>query len=1017
MLANKNLAPSHFAQDYAPAHMAPKTRTLSLGRSVCYAGIACVLAGSLVPAALADGNPSIGWDPEVPSIDPNEPSGGEEPGGNETPDVPEPPVVDPEPPVEPPVEPEPPVVEPEPEIPDSGTTAPEPDYLYPDGTGSVGGEGAFYDPEYPEDTAPASEEVPNPDATAAAVSVPVFGSYDAATGVLTGSTQPGVTVRVVDGAGNVLGDAVAGEDGVFSIVLPVGTDLATVSVYAIDAEGNPLGEALLGSTMVQEIGRRELEAVRAATGASTVELAERLSSTVDRVKIATFIDMPEEEGMPVLPYAIGAASAVVAVGAVGAGVLLYRRRAVEGEKEQDGPVTPMVPATSAFANMTGMDGGDSKGASAPSRPAGSRAAHDTFANMSPVVASSALGAGAMLSDEPDELELLAMSLAPSRPAGSRAAHDTFANMSPVVASSALGAGAMLSDEPDELELLAMSLHGNETSSEKQPASGQKQGVPTHEHDDDPFPPDGPDGGPGGGMTADPDSTASFLAIMGLGSAAVDPIQEPPRSSDRLDDLAERFGDIKLPTAFMGGAFESDPDVTLISSPSDDAPLDDEAFARLAHILATGSGKIHRVTKSYTDLDLAGLDLVDDAQHTATASVVADPLAVQDDWREVALRELAAPAVQPSAIDSQLSTDDYVALVSTQRREALAEVRSPMPASYVAPVVGPSSLSAAEAARHQAMLHESTAAAAIALKSRDAAFKSRTRGGDSVRQGGFLSGRSSSTDDVPTIVRGGSSNGGPANRTSTLSDRMYLERQSLSVPDPSCFAPVPAAPISAPIRDRGVAAAVAAAQNVYAAYGSPTVGSYESAQAVIPQRSAEVGEVTSSVAAAYAAAVYGSVAHEAPLRSVSDAFGATAWNDGDQFSYREAELAGPVGRPLPAIGSEGDFSDPYDAYGTVSGVSAAYINYMVQDEFEHRHDTMAQRNAALGRSEGDFSDPYDAYGTVSGVSAAYINYMVQDEFEHRHDTMAQRNAALGRLHIVNGAAHAPVPLAGRYRHPA
>ena len=923
MLANKNLAPSHFAQDYAPAHMAPKTRTLSLGRSVCYAGIACVLAGSLVPAALADGNPSIGWDPEVPSIDPNEPSGGEEPGGNETPDVPEPPVVDPEPPVEPPVEPEPPVVEPEPEIPDSGTTAPEPDYLYPDGTGSVGGEGAFYDPEYPEDTAPASEEVPNPDATAAAVSVPVFGSYDAATGVLTGSTQPGVTVRVVDGAGNVLGDAVAGEDGVFSIVLPVGTDLATVSVYAIDAEGNPLGEALLGSTMVQEIGRRELEAVRAATGASTVELAERLSSTVDRVKIATFIDMPEEEGMPVLPYAIGAASAGVAVGAVGAGVLLYRRRAVEGEKEQDGPVTPMVPATSAFANMTGMDGGDSKGASAPSRPAGSRAAHDTFANMSPVVASSALGAG-----------------------------------------------AMLSDEPDELELLAMSLHGNETPSEKQPASGQKQGVPTHEHDDDPFPPDGPDGGPGGGMTADPDSTASFLAIMGLGSAAVDPIQEPPRSSDRLDDLAERFGDIKLPTAFMGGAFESDPDVTLISSPSDDAPLDDEAFARLAHILATGSGKIHRVTKSYTDLDLAGLDLVDDAQHTATASVVADPLAVQDDWREVALRELAAPAVQPSAIDSQLSTDDYVALVSTQRREALAEVRSPMPASYVAPVVGPSSLSAAEAARHQAMLHESTAAAAIALKSRDAAFKSRTRGGDSVRQGGFLSGRSSSTDDVPTIVRGGSSSGGPANRTSTLSDRMYLEKQSLSVPDPSCFAPVPAAPISAPIRDRGVAAAVAAAQNVYAAYGSPTVGSYESAQAVIPQRSAEVGEVTSSVAAAYAAAVYGSVAHEAPLRSVSDAFGATAWNDGDQFSYREAELAGPVGRPLPAIGSE-----------------------------------------------GDFSDPYDAYGTVSGVSAAYINYMVQDEFEHRHDTMAQRNAALGRLHIVNGAAHAPVPLAGRYRHPA
>ena len=189
MLANANTSPRHFASEHANARRGLRLAVPTWGRSVCYAGIACMLAGSLVPSALADGNPSIGWEPEVPSIDPNEPSGGEEPGGNETPDTPEPPVVDPEPEV--PVEPDPPISDPEPEIPDSGTTAPDPDYLYPNGSGSVGGEGAFYDPEYPADSVPPAEEQPADPAVSAAVTVPVFGSYDAGTGVLSGSAQPG----------------------------------------------------------------------------------------------------------------------------------------------------------------------------------------------------------------------------------------------------------------------------------------------------------------------------------------------------------------------------------------------------------------------------------------------------------------------------------------------------------------------------------------------------------------------------------------------------------------------------------------------------------------------------------------------------------------------------------------------------------------------------------------------------------------------------------------------------------
>jgi hypothetical protein len=38
-----------------------------------------------------------------------------------------------------------------------------------------------------------------------------------------------------------------------------------------------------------------------------------------------------------------------------------------------------------------------------------------------------------------------------------------------------------------------------------------------------------------------------------------------------------------------------------------------------------------------------------------------------------------------------------------------------------------------------------------------------------------------------------------------------------------------------------------------------------------------------------------------------------------------------------------------------------------------------------------------------LSPAYIDYMVREEFEHRHDTTAQRNVALGRMRLVQGGA--------------
>ena len=625
MLANANTSPRHFASEHANARRGLRLAVPTWGRSVCYAGIACMLAGSLVPSALADGNPSIGWEPEVPSIDPNEPSGGEEPGGNETPDTPEPPVVDPEPEV--PVEPDPPISDPEPEIPDSGTTAPDPDYLYPNGSGSVGGEGAFYDPEYPADSVPPAEEQPADPAVSAAVTVPVFGSYDAGTGVLSGSAQPGVTVRVVDGAGNVVGDVVVDENGVFSIALPAGTDLSGLSIYVVDGEGNQVGDVLSGATVVQEIARQEFEAVRTATGASTVDLAERLSDAVGRVKTAEFIDEPEREGMPVLPYAIGAASAVFAVGAVGAGVALYRRHTPKDGRNSQGRLTPNLSAAGLQTTPAPVVAPDVKTGDAAAQTPGAANANDTFARMDAVL--------------------------PNHPNG-------HADV----------------DELDELEMLAMSLHGNPTSRTAKPRLAVDVQTPS-DGDDDPNPPDGP----GGGAPIDPGSTAAFLSAMGA-------VRPTPSASGAVG-LQQRGvsdgsdGNTSLPTIFMSkAAFEADPETTLISSPFDERPLDDESFARLAHILATGTGKVHRVTRSYSDLDLAGLDLLDEGQHTSTSAVVADPLAARDDWQEVALRELAAPAVEPVREYPQLSTDDYVALVSTQRRQSVDDGASRSQIAYV-----------------------------------------------------------------------------------------------------------------------------------------------------------------------------------------------------------------------------------------------------------------------------------------------------------------------------------------------
>ena len=1012
MQPNMTSQPQHMGATYRPAHSVART---PMRRVLCTAGLTALLALTIAPAAhadLTDDIPDSSWTPDVPSIDntetPTEPpvdpgpgddpgtggdpgtgdnpgegdgSGGEDWGGDDSGWT-------------------------EPDIPDSGSDAPDYNY-YPPASGGTGAasEWAFYDP-----AEPPAEAEPDPNAEIAPVeapviTVPVFTSYDPATRTLSGTAQPGAVVRIADAEGNpVVEDVVAAENGVFSVVLPEGVDLAGLSIYVVNENGEPASDALAGATIVEEIARQELAQVRTAVGTSTSDLASGLMTTVGAMGIASSVDQIEEEGMPALPYIFGAAAGVVAVGAVVGGIVAIRRRSAARDAE-DGPAlvqSVVAMPSDSHASQESSHEGPSLGS-----PFGA------FVDLNETGSFSAVTAGNGTSGAADDLD------------GFSAGHTYAPPARPAYQADAL----------DDIEMLAMNMHGG--SSPDAATAGSARSTHTHaartvatgiDPDDDPLPPRGP--GEGAPMTTAGD-TAAFLAVA-AGMQQGGTSSAPQQSTAASEALHAAQG------AAAARGWNGDPDVTLPGVP-DGAPQDIETFRRTAYLLATGTGTVHRVTKSYENLDLSGLDTISSSPISAT--IVGDSFVADDDWQALALAELQADAQAAAAAQERerphLSTDDYVALVSTQRRATVAAPASAAPHAYVAPVVGPVALGHTDAVRRHAMLKESMAPAAIALRNRDEEFKSQrtytfeaqriaqrassyevpsitgahepvaavpaapvaapqpqpqparraTQAQPQQRQTAETAApqrpaptsvfrrAAAARDDVPVIARGATSaTPGPMMRATSVSDRVPVEKQSFSVPDPAAFAPVPVAPVTPHIPQRGVAAAVAAAQNVYAAFAPVTAEPYaipdpevlvsqDTAAAPVAPAAPEVVAasevVASSVAAAYAAAVYENV--HVPEHYLPPSFTAQL----PPVSGHASLIAGSI----PAVEIEGDFSDPYN--------------------------------------------------TETGYSAAYINYMVQDEFEHRHDTPAQRNAALGRMRIVNGAACAPVPLSEsvRHRHPA
>lgn len=996
MLTKKTNQPQHMGASYCPAHLVASGPT-GIRRVLCTAGITALLACTMAPAAyadLTDDIPDSNWTPDVPSIDntdpqppvdPVDPGTGDDPGTGGDPGTGEDPGTGDDPGTG---------GDPgwtDPEIPDSGSDVPDYNYDPPSGGGSgAASEWAFYDPAEP----PAEGEPdPNAEAPAAevpAITVPVFVSYDAATRTLTGTAQPNVVVRIADAEGNPLVEDVAtAQNGSFSVVLPEGVDVAGLSIFVVNENGEAASEPLTGATIVQEIARQELAQVRTAVGTSTTDLASGLVSAVGAMNLASSVEQAEEETMPPLPYILGAAAGVVAVGAVVGGIVAVRRRSAERDADE-GPALVQSVVAMPVGTAQPSQAGDTDSTTAS--PFGTFVDLDETGSFGAVVSGEATGDPADVDDLPEFDE--GRSYAPSA-ASSRRSYDDL----------------------DDIEQLAMNMHG--AASDAQPAGAARS---THTHtarnvatgidpDDDPLPPRGPDGGVPMSSAGD---TAAFLVANAAFSQGAVPQPPYPGTGDAAGSMSR--------ASSLAQGWEGDPAATLPTS-CDNGPQDIETFRRTAYILATGTGAVHRITRSYENLDLSGLDAINNAP--VSPAIAGDSFVADDDWYALALAELQSDSravVAPEREHAHLSTDDYVALVSTQRRESVPAEGATPAHTYVAPVVGPVALGHTDAVRRHAMLQESMTPAAIALRSRDEAFKSQRTytfeaQGAATKQAAryevpsitdvrpvestpapvaqpqpepepqpvspapvrssvtaMFRRPSAVSDGVPVIARGTvGSTPGPMQRAVSVSDRVTVEKQSLSVPDPSAFAPVPMAPATPLIPQRGVAAAVAAAQSVYAAFAPVSSEPYAIPEIEVPAPALPTPElpvveeevtaapevVATSVAAAYAAAAYQNV--HVPEHYLPPSFTAQI----PPVSGHAMRVAAAI----PAVEIEGDFSDPYS--------------------------------------------------TETGYSAAYINYMVQDEFEHRHDTPAQRNAALGRMRIVNGAACAPVPLSEslRHRHPA
>lgn len=617
------------------------------------------------------------------------------------------------------------------------------------------------------------------------------------------------------------------------IASALGVGVLCPAAYAEPAVQAGEGQAEVSASQPAEISSAQLQELSSAAGQSTTQLVGEIKDSLAQGGIAASYLDPAADELPIVPYALGAATAVLGIGLfAGAYAALRHFRRSENPDEPGALLQPLAECpglslddTASFVAVLGDalpsskssgDAPDECGASSVARGVAASTRYTT-----PVLTPASEGF--------DDLESFALGYAAAAPAvfegdvRSGSAHATGAYEAALA----------------ELSHAAVS------------------------QDQAPRPNLDPDDGPGGAPA-------------------------PVPSASRV---AEAFSNTDLTLPFK----------------TVNAPQSLEEFSATAKVLAAGTGKVHRVDTPSDHLDFSGMDVLSASGSTYHDAPAANPLIDYDDWRAVALSELRDEPCDPSP-RQRLSTEELVGLIQTQSQPA----RAPKRQGFVAPVIGPG-IDPVAAARRQEMMRASSSPAAALLVNRDEEFIAR-RAAQGPQQQGPVSAQPCDQAALNARTSGSrcpqpvsSARPGPAVGPSSVMSRVGVDMQSRDVPAASSFvAPRPPS-YAAVVSDRGLSAAVAAASSAYAAFKGYTDA--VSSPAVM------VEDAGVSRAAMYASAVYG--ASEQP---------------GQQTVVSPLR---PRGIVQPCVGEETDASD-------------AYIDYIVQDEFDHRHDSLSQRNAALGR---------------------------------------------------------------------
>lgn len=256
------------------------------------------------------------------------------------------------------------------------------------------------------------------------VAAPAIVSWDQASGTLAGTAAAGSTVRVLAADGSTLAETVALDDGTFSLVLGSNLDLSTVSLVAIDALGNQ-SALVYGSDFVaaqqQLLAADEYRSrISSETAAATASLASDISTSLSSSNLMSGFSN-DSATLPFSTYALAISAGVAGVAAV-AGATMGVRALLRKRSERLGAKQSLELEDATAPHFLSEESGDilagsRSEASSESAALASESHEEAFGREQ---VAQAKPAPLESGDEGDELERMAMAMFGSAAAGSAA---------------------------------------------------------------------------------------------------------------------------------------------------------------------------------------------------------------------------------------------------------------------------------------------------------------------------------------------------------------------------------------------------------------------------------------------------------------------------------------------------------------------------------------------------------------------------------------------------------------------